>query len=68
MPVIQKFLLILALLHHDGTYTFEQTLVSGGCPPQEFIMMNMEARQKKGEFYDWDGGCIPMIFKAKESL
>ena len=60
-------LLIIAIFHHDGTYSFEQTLVSGGCPPREMIMMNMEIRQKKGEFFDWDGGCVPLVFKSQGS-
>ena len=46
MPVVQKFLLILVLMQHDGSFTYEKTLSDSGCPPRELIMINMNTRQK----------------------
>ena len=63
MSVIQKFLVILILMHPDGSLTYEKTIVDGGCPPPELIMMSMNARQKRGEFMSWDGSCLPLVFK-----
>ena len=63
MAVIQKFLLILVLMHTDGSFTYEKTLVNGGCPPKETILMLMNARRDKGEFVSWDGNCVPLIFR-----
>ena len=68
MPVIQKFLLILVLMHTDGSFTFEKTLVNGGCPPPETILMLMNARRDKGEFVSWDGSCLPLVFKKGASI
>jgi hypothetical protein len=67
MPIIQKFLLILVLMHTDGSFTFEKTLVNGGCPSPEIIMMNMNVRQKKGEFVSWDGSCFPLMINKRVS-
>ena len=50
-------------MHPDGSLTYEKTIVDGGCPPPELIMMNMNARQKRGEFVSWDGSCLPLVFK-----
>jgi hypothetical protein len=68
MPVIQKFLLILVLMHTDGSFTFEKRLVDGGCPPPELILMLMESRREKGEFIDWDGNCFPVVFKKASTI
>ncbi len=62
MPVVQKFLLILVLMQHDGSFTYEKTLIDSGCPPRELIMINMNTRQKAGEFVSWDGSCFPILF------
>lgn len=67
MPIIQKFLLILVLMNHDGSFTFEKTLVNNGCPPPETILMLMDARRDKGEFVSWDGSCLPLVFKKGAS-
>lgn len=63
MAVIQKFLMILVLYHADGTFTYEKTLVDGGCPPIELVQMNMNARRNKGEFVDYDGKCFALHFR-----
>jgi len=68
MPVIQKFLLILVLMHTDGSFTFEKTLVNGGCPSTETILMLMNARREKGEFVSWDGSCLPLVFRKGVSI
>lgn len=68
MEVIQKFLMILVILNHDGTFTFEKTLVDSGCPPAELIMINMNTRQQAGEFVSWDGSCFPLVFKKGPSV
>ena len=66
MAVIQKFLMILVLYHADGTFTYEKTLVDGGCPPIELVQMNMNARRNKGEFVDYDGKCFPLLFRKAD--
>ena len=68
MAVIQKFLLILVMMHPDGSFTIEKTLADVNCPPQETIMMLMNARQSKGEFDSWDGSCFPLMFKKPGSV
>lgn len=68
MAVVQKFLLILVLMHTDGSFTFEKRLVDGGCPPPESILMIMNSRRKKGEFVDWDGNCFPLAFQKGPSI
>tara|TARA_Y100000401_G_scaffold116885_2_gene123807 strand:- start:202 stop:429 length:228 start_codon:yes stop_codon:yes gene_type:complete len=66
MAVIQKFLMILVLYHADGTFTYEKTLVDGGCPPIELVQMNMNVRRDKGEFVDYDGKCFALHFRKAE--
>jgi hypothetical protein len=68
MEIIQKFLLILVTLNHDGSFSYEKTLVNDGCPPAELITINMNTRQKAGEFVSWDGLCFPLIFKKGPSV
>ena len=68
MAVIQKFLWIVVLLHTDGSFSFEKRLVDGGCPPREIVMINMDMRQKKGEFVSWDGTCFPVVFKKEQTI
>ncbi len=68
MPVVQKFLLILVLMHTDGSFTFEKKLVDGGCPPPEVILMLMDSRREKGEFVDWDGNCFPLTFNKASAI
>lgn len=62
MAVVQKFLLIIVLMHQDGSFTYEKTLSDVNCPPRELIMINMNTRQKAGEFVSWDGSCFPILF------
>tara|TARA_B100001250_G_scaffold413717_2_gene448782 strand:+ start:2807 stop:3013 length:207 start_codon:yes stop_codon:yes gene_type:complete len=68
MAVVQKFLMILVLMNADGSFTYEKTLVDGGCPPAELILMNMNARQKSGEFVAWDGSCFPLVFRKAGTI
>ena len=55
-------------MHTDGSFTFEKTLVNGGCPPTESILMSMNARRAKGEFVSWDGSCLPLVFRKGVSI
>lgn len=65
MEVIQKFLLILVLMDFDGSFTTEEHILDGACPPKELIIATMMQREDDGDFESWDGYCSPLTFRRK---